>query len=45
MASKAIPTHLRAQADTGFGEGGQRHHGKSQSHMVSLRVEGASRPI
>lgn len=36
MASKALPTHLRApanEASAGSFEG--KHHGKSQSHMVS----------
>lgn len=37
MAAKAPPTHLRAPANdasnTGTFEG--KHHGKSQSHMVS----------
>lgn len=38
MASKAIPSHLRPQAASGNGSNGapqQRHHGKSQSHVVS----------
>ena len=37
MASRAIPSHLKPSAAEG-GEGGfssQRHHGKSQSHVVS----------
>lgn len=39
MAAKAIPSHLRAQAESGAeGESFQRkHHGKSQSHMVCTR--------
>jgi hypothetical protein len=38
MASRAIPSHLKPSAAEG-GEGGfssQRHHGKSQSHVVRL---------
>lgn len=38
MASRAIPSHLKPSAAEGKGEGGfnsQRHHGKSQSHVVS----------
>lgn len=37
MASRAIPSHLKPSAAEGSGEGGfssQRHHGKSQSHVV-----------
>jgi hypothetical protein len=38
MASRAIPSHLKPSAAAGKDEGGfnsQRHHGKSQSHVVS----------
>lgn len=35
MSAKAIPTHLRAQADALSEPAFERkHHGKSQSHMV-----------
>jgi len=37
MASRALPSHLKPSAAEGSGEGGfssQRHHGKSQSHVV-----------
>jgi hypothetical protein len=39
MASKALPTHLRAPAaeQTSGNNPGERHHAKSQSHMVSLQ--------
>ena len=49
MASRAIPSHLKPSAAEG-GEGGfssQRHHGKSQSHVVStfsLCVSAARQP-
>ena len=40
MAAKAIPSHLRAQAaETGSSSENpfeRKHHGKSQSHMVSF---------
>lgn len=32
MGSKALPTHLRAPESEAFGG---KHHGKTQSHMVS----------
>jgi UTP--glucose-1-phosphate uridylyltransferase len=37
MASRAIPAHLKPSAAEGKGDGfnSQRHHGKSQSHVVS----------
>jgi hypothetical protein len=38
MASRAIPSHLKPSSAAGKDEGGfnsQRHHGKSQSHVVS----------
>ncbi|KAF3385334.1 hypothetical protein F1880_001881 [Penicillium rolfsii] len=36
MAAKALPTHLRAPAnEASAGSFGGKHHGKSQSHMVS----------
>ena len=44
MASRAIPSHLKPSAAEG-GEGGfssQRHHGKSQSHVVSRHAPTAS---
>lgn len=42
-ARTLFPTHLRAQAADAPFEGGQRHHGKSQSHMVSWCL--AERPV
>ncbi|KAB8216812.1 hypothetical protein BDV33DRAFT_178374 [Aspergillus novoparasiticus] len=37
MAAKALPTHLRAPATETSNAGSfGKHHGKSQSHMVSL---------
>jgi hypothetical protein len=41
MASRAIPSHLKPSAAAGGqgeGEFTQRHHGKSQSHVVSTPV-------
>jgi hypothetical protein len=41
MASRAIPSHLKPSSAAGKDEGGfnsQRHHGKSQSHVVSHRL-------
>ena len=35
MAAKAIPAHLRAAANEALGSFEGKHHGKSQSHMVS----------
>jgi hypothetical protein len=37
MASRAIPSHLKPSAAAGGQDGDftQRHHGKSQSHVVS----------
>lgn len=37
MASRAIPAHLKPSAAEGEGFSSQRHHGKSQSHVVSTR--------
>jgi hypothetical protein len=41
MASRAIPSHLKPSSAAGKDEGGfnsQRHHGKSQSHVVSTHA-------
>lgn len=44
MASKAIPSHLKAALGGGTANGGdsadfqRRHHGKTQSHVVSSIV-------
>lgn len=43
MASKAIPSHLRPQGAAANGSNGptpaeKRHHGKTQSHVVSKRA-------
>lgn len=35
MAAKALPSHLRAPANEASAGFGGKHHGKSQSHMVS----------
>jgi UTP--glucose-1-phosphate uridylyltransferase len=38
MASRAIPSHLKPSSAAGKDDGGfnsQRHHGKTQSHVVS----------
>lgn len=39
MGSKALPTHLRAPESEAFGG---KHHGKTQSHMVSFTSGGES---
>jgi len=43
MSSKAIPSHLRKPAsgdgdDAGAAEFARKHHGKTQSHVVSLSI-------
>jgi hypothetical protein len=47
MASKALPTHLRAPAaDQASGNNSrERHHAKSQSHMVSPQHESHCLPF
>jgi hypothetical protein len=45
MASRAIPSHLKPSSAAGKDDGGfnsQRHHGKSQSHVVSQPFVSAS---